>query len=763
MIKRFFMIAAVVLFLFFSGNSYSATYNATGIWNYSTSNTTNNCPGETSYPRTGTVIVNQNGDDVSFVVDGQLFTGTVDGVTYTVSASYPEDEGTAEETIVFSLNPGGTTGSGTGSWTYTEPGWGSCSGGYQLSIQKLQDPPTYNGTGIWYYVIEGENETGFTALTQNKDTFTYTDEFGIHAGRISGNKYISSIRYPEDDGITTQTIFVTLSNGSHGSGYLIWTWTDGTYTNSGGGNMQVTKVSTEPTWDASGRWNLTWSDDTTHPVTITQDVSTFRLSYYGDTLAGLLSGPLSTENKHYYICFTSYPYKYQTYNGTITESLYFELGSETSGTGSIDLYWTDGTYEAWGYDTFTLSKVVSENHPPNPPTLSSPANNATSVSLTPVLMTGNFSDPDTGDTHQQTEWQIGETNDFSTTVFQSTSQTSLTSLTVPAFVLEGEKIYYWRSRFFDNNDLGSGWSSVRSFTTQADYDTDNDGIRDGQANFTADLNGDGKTDYNQRNIIKSLNTAVGGGQMGASLQNDPNIISIDSVESVDPNTISQIARPSLPLGLFTAEMTVVKPTDTAKATIYFSQPAPEGAKWYMYDPIKGWVDYSELGLATFSTDRKSLTLNLMDFGHGDADGTANGTIVDPGGFGFASGIKGRVYDTSTNSDIPNAKITISDITWDMVSGGTYLCMIVPGSYSITISANDYGSKKSSIQVQEGVFETINFGLTSCRLSDAIGILQLLSGPDADTTSIDLSKDYNGDNRLGLADAIFILQTVSGSR
>ncbi len=67
-------------------------------------------------------------------------------------------------------------------------------------------------------------------------------------------------------------------------------------------------------------------------------------------------------------------------------------------------------------------------------------------------------------------------------------------------------------------------------------------------------------------------------------------------------------------------------------TVYFSEAAPDGYEWYKYSTVNSWQNYS--ANATFSADRRSVVLALEDGGTGDADGTANGIIVDPGGFGI---------------------------------------------------------------------------------------------------------------------------------
>ncbi len=78
-----------------------------------------------------------------------------------------------------------------------------------------------------------------------------------------------------------------------------------------------------------------------------------------------------------------------------------------------------------------------------------------------------------------------------------------------------------------------------------------------------------------------------------------------------------------------------QPGDQAEITIYFSEPAPQGGRWFKYDPIEAtWTDFSTQ--TDFSQDRYSVTLYLEDGGDGDADGIANGIIVDPSGVGVSS-------------------------------------------------------------------------------------------------------------------------------
>ena len=88
----------------------------------------------------------------------------------------------------------------------------------------------------------------------------------------------------------------------------------------------------------------------------------------------------------------------------------------------------------------------------------------------------------------------------------------------------------------------------------------------------------------------------------------------------------------MPFGLVNFKIAVAKPGDTVAVKLYFSEPAPFLSKWYKYDGVAGaWYDFSNY--AKFSYDRRSLTLTLRDGGPGDADGIANGVIVNPAGIG----------------------------------------------------------------------------------------------------------------------------------
>ena len=337
------------------------------------------------------------------------------------------------------------------------------------------------------------------------------------------------------------------------------------------------------------------------------------------------------------------------------------------------------------------------------PKLVTPLNGASYVSLTPKLQTGPFIKINSNDTHLKTDWQISESEAFSSSILYEKSFIHLTSLVVPGLTLRRNTTYYWRVRFYDNNANVSEWSEPFSFTTlETPNDFNENGIPDILENTSVDLDNDGTPDIETTDRIKSLNTVVGNGQMGASIKDSVTITSIQEIDSLDPDDISKILRPEkMPLGLFSIRLAVTTPGDAANVIVYFSEAAPANAVWYFYDSINGWVDYSEH--STFSEDRKSISLDLKDGDYGDADGVENGIIVDPSGFGIASWIQGFVSDLSTNSAITTATVFFDelDLSLNTLLDGNYLTMILPGTYYFSISAQGYVTHYfSNVEVSE---------------------------------------------------------------
>jgi hypothetical protein len=327
---------------------------------------------------------------------------------------------------------------------------------------------------------------------------------------------------------------------------------------------------------------------------------------------------------------------------------------------------SDGFTNIEEYHRKTEPTVYRNNSVPTPPILYLPFNDDL-VEVTPQLVTDGFYDPDVGDYHAESQWQVVREDD-DTVVFEKTSNASLTSITIPKLVLDEDTNYVWQVRFIDNHGAASDWSQAGLFLTDVNRnDTDGNGIPDHQeVDAATDLDGDGTPDIDQDDI-KCVNVAEGNGQIGVSIKDSFTVQSIAAIESENPADLGEESdtggKPdSLPFGLLNFKLIVDVPGDEAVVTIYLSDPAPVDAVWYKYDPVnKIWQDYSEY--TEFSADRKSIYLTLIDGGFGDADGIENGVIIDPLGLGVSAvpspisaggGSSGGCFITTANPDFPES-------------------------------------------------------------------------------------------------------------
>jgi chitinase len=328
--------------------------------------------------------------------------------------------------------------------------------------------------------------------------------------------------------------------------------------------------------------------------------------------------------------------------------------------------------------------VPKGNSAPDSPVSISPSDEKL-VTLTPVLQTDDFYDPDFGDFHSETHWQITRQAD-GICVLDVTSPNSLNSLQVPKAILKQNTRYVWKVKFYDSHGAASDWSEPAVFVTGNNpEDLDENGIPDDQEiDSTSDINGDGILDADQK-TIKCVNTKGKKSQVGISFEGSDTVLAIEYLAYQDPRSLdSSFGKPNnLPFGLIDFRLGVVKPGDEAVVTVYFSDRAPNEAKWYKYDPIEGvWVDYS--AYAAMGANKKSITLRLQDGGEGDADGIANGIIVDPSGVGVSassseSGASEGIADVascfiSSASSPGGAKQ--AEAVWKLISGRELAFMLV---------------------------------------------------------------------------------------
>jgi hypothetical protein len=114
------------------------TYNASGEWNIRIIDQTTNCPEELENVN---AKINQQGNDVTMVIDGDTFTGTVSGNTYTLTAKIT-DPVTGEIEVFkirFTLTTN-DTGGGVIDWVVTDAdGNPVCEGTAEFDFQREEE------------------------------------------------------------------------------------------------------------------------------------------------------------------------------------------------------------------------------------------------------------------------------------------------------------------------------------------------------------------------------------------------------------------------------------------------------------------------------------------------------------------------------------------------------------------------------------------------------------------------------------------------
>jgi VCBS repeat-containing protein len=127
------------------------------------------------------------------------------------------------------------------------------------------------------------------------------------------------------------------------------------------------------------------------------------------------------------------------------------------------------SYGSWSAYSAQTSFTTGASAAPDKPSNVSPANGATDITSTPTLVSSAFSDPDSGDAHAASQWQISTVsgNYFSPMFDSGTDSSNLTSIAVPSGKLQLATTYYWRVRHQDSLGNWSAWSAETSFTTEA--------------------------------------------------------------------------------------------------------------------------------------------------------------------------------------------------------------------------------------------------------------------------------------------------------
>jgi len=270
------------------------------------------------------------------------------------------------------------------------------------------------------------------------------------------------------------------------------------------------------------------------------------------------------------------------------------------------------------------------NQAPDRPGLLIPGDGAQDVSVTPLLEIDGFADPDTDDDHGATRWQIATDESFEQLILdvvvdRTRTNNYLLSFLVPDGTLCGKQDYYWRASVQDARDgdpKWSNWSEPFTFITAAkdQADVNGNGVADDVEPGISDLDNNGQND-NDQPLMRVYKSRKGQSLIGINAVEG--VSQINCFTSIEPESIPDEPRPKLKYGLMVFNVALKQVGGTARFELYLPEKPNTWAKWYKYDPINGWYEFP------VDSDGDKYYLEITDGGDGDADGVANGIIVDP--------------------------------------------------------------------------------------------------------------------------------------
>ncbi len=239
------------------------------------------------------------------------------------------------------------------------------------------------------------------------------------------------------------------------------------------------------------------------------------------------------------------------------------------------------------------------------------------------------------DMHGSTRWQIALDSDFSTVILDLSPEEHLLLLRVPEQVLTAETACFWRARFVGTNGYERAWSDAAVFTTGSAAFEDNNanGIPDDQeAGDDETIDIAPETGENWDETLQSISILGDYGTPIVSslqLQSDTDLEYFGHTAAADLQDEDANTCPGdLIMGVFTFRLRVAEAGATTAVRLCFSPSfLDDSTLYYKFDTVSGWIDYSDA--VSTGDDPACITVEITDGGFWDADGVANGIIVDP--------------------------------------------------------------------------------------------------------------------------------------
>lgn len=204
----------------------------------------------------------------------------------------------------------------------------------------------------------------------------------------------------------------------------------------------------------------------------------------------------------------------------------------------------------------------------------------------------------------------------------------------------------------------------------------------GRVSFTVPLSGP-PFHVNMGNTLATALQLTQTATVSTSLGNVAFACNAGSIQGLSAIDAAQASCPFsgyyFPYGLFSYSLINFRPGRQVLVTMRFPYPLPLGARYYKCQN-GSMIDCTSL---VTRPDEYTLILTLTDGGLGDADGVANGTIVDPGGPAVLININTPARGSSLPA-APQTPVSLSNII--VKSASLSATKIVPGT-PVTVTAN----------------------------------------------------------------------------
>ena len=372
--------------------------------------------------------------------------------TYNQAPTAPTDlltEGVGTPTQVSDLTP-------EFSAIFHDPDTGDTGDFYQIQVNTQSD---FLGTSMWDSGLQGMTPTAInarspdisyagTALTANGTTYYWRIKFGDSYGAVS--PWSTTAQFTMNSAPTAPTSLLTEGTTNPTKVYDITPEFSAIFNDPNGsdtGNYYEIEVNTAS--DFTG--TVMWDSGLLSMSAVANGARCGDKSYAGTTLTG--------DGLTYY------------WRIRFADNL--------------------GTTGAW---SATANFTMSNN--PNSPSnlLTENATNPIKITDTTPEFSAIFTDSDTSDTGNYYEIDVNTASDFSGTFAWQSGKLSMTAVSngsrsqdityAGGLLVNGDPIYYWRIRFWDQSDFVSNWSSTASFILSGPPYTPTGLLVDGRTNPT---------------------------------------------------------------------------------------------------------------------------------------------------------------------------------------------------------------------------------------------------------------------------------------